>query len=190
MPRTYKRQLGSRCYKSYSDEQLHQALDAVRTGTMSLRKAHSVFNIPLGTLSNKMKKRHFKPTGHPTAFSDVEEKAFCAHIETVSTWGFPFDTFDIRMLAKTYLDAEGRNVKQFSSNLPSLDWAKAFLKRHEKHLTHRTYQNIKRSRAQVGRETVSAYFKCMENTLKESGNFIPPSNIFNFIPPSNKEWEK
>ena len=48
-----------------------------------------------------------------------EEEAFVTQILEVSRWGFSFDMFDLRVLAKTYLDFVGKTIPQFINNLPS-----------------------------------------------------------------------
>ena len=146
---------------------------------MSLRKASKVFNIPLGTLSHKFRKKHGKRPGRLTAFSNTEEAVFCKHIETVGNWGYPFDKFELRMLAKNYLDSEGQKVKQFTNNLPSNDWAESFLKRNKKALTKRTAQNIKRSRAKVTSKQVAEYFENWKSTI-QNGDGISSTHIFNY----------
>ena len=102
----------------------------IKSGKMSLRMASSIYEIPPGTLSNKVNPKHGRKAGHPTAFSANEEAAFVSHMKTVALWGFPFDTFDLRVLAQTYLNSKGRTEKQFSNNFPSAEWAGSFLKTH------------------------------------------------------------
>ena len=173
---TYKRKVGARNYKSYSNETLDAALHQVQSKKMSLRKASKTYNIPLGTLSNKMKRKHMGAAGHPAVFSKKEELLFVEHIQVVGQWGFPFKMLDLRMLAKIYLNANGRKVAIFKNNLPSSSWAKKFLKRHQNALSKRTCRNIKRSRAQLNSKTVLSYF----DNLKHHVEGVAPSNIFNF----------
>ena len=149
MPRVYKRSPGARNYKSYDDQAVKEAVMQIKSGKMSLRMASSIYEIPPGTLSNKVNPKHGRKAGHPTAFSANEEAAFVSHMKTVALWGFPFDTFDLRVLAQTYLNSKGRTEKQFSNNFPSAEWAGSFLKRHTSELATRTCQNIKRNGARV-----------------------------------------
>lgn len=179
MPRVYKRSPAARSYKAYDDETVKEAEMQIKSGKMSLRTASSIYKIPLGTLSNKVNQKHGRQVGHPTVFTENEEAAFVSHMKTVALWGFPFDTFDLRVLAQTYLGSKGRTVKQFCNNLPSAEWAGSFLKRHTSELATRTCQNIKRNRACVSAGEVTTYFKNLEKTLND-GEEIPPCNVFNF----------
>ena len=182
MPRAYKRTLGYRTYKSYREDILNKALGLreVAASTMSFHQASRTFNNPVCTLFNKLQKKHNKRRSRPTAFSDIEEATFCKHIEAASDWGFPFDKFDTRRLAQTYMNTWKRQAKQFLNNSSSHEWSPIFLKRHEKRLSQPTCQNIKRSRAMIGYNMVFKYFENLENTLKEIGEFIPSTHLFNY----------
>jgi len=45
------------------------------------------------------------------------------------------DKTDLRVFVKSYLDKEGRQVKQFKNNYPGEDWASSFVKKHKESLT-------------------------------------------------------
>ena len=149
--RTYKPKAGARPYKSYSNECLEKAVSEIVSQKIYLRKASKLYKIPAGTLSHKINKKHGKLPGRPVVFMEREEQSIIQHIKTLSQWGFPFDTLDLRILVRTYLEKQGRTVAQFASNLPSKEWARNFLQRHRNELALRTCQNIKRSRAGVSK---------------------------------------
>ncbi|ESO88428.1 hypothetical protein LOTGIDRAFT_165552 [Lottia gigantea] len=180
MPRKYKKRLDARKYKCYSEEHLKQALSDIEFKKMSLRKASEHYSISLGTLSHHMNKKHTGKTGHPFVFNNDEEATFVEHPQTVAKWGFPFDSFDLRLLAKNYLDSEGRKVTQFNNNFPSAEWANSFIKRQSGEITFRFCQNIKRSRSNIGSRIVKSYFDELKKSLTdESGDFIPLTHIYN-----------
>jgi len=179
--RVYKRQAGSRAYKSsYTQAVLQKAVKEVQEGKISLRKAHQNYKIPLGTLSHRINRKHEHKVGHPTVFTAAEEKAIVDHINVVAAWGFLFDFFDLRVLVKTYLEKQGRSVKQFVNNVPSSDFVCSFLLRHKQELSLRKCQNIKRSRASVSANEVKEYFSNLKETLENGGQPIPAENIFNY----------
>jgi len=133
------------------------------------------------TLSNKCKKKFSGPVGHPTVFTTEEEQEFVKYVQVVGEWGFPFDYTDLRLLAKTYLSKCGRTVPQFKNNLPSVDWARTFVKRHKESLVHRRCQNIKRARAKVSQSQFTEYFSNLEKVLNNPDDTkVPPSHIFNY----------
>ena len=103
MVRKYKRKAGSRTYAAYSPALLQEAIDKIRGGTLSLRRASIFYRIPRETLSNRVRGTHNQKRGHPVLFSDAEEQSLIVYIQTVSDWGFPFTTLDLRIVAKSYL---------------------------------------------------------------------------------------
>lgn len=178
MPSKYKRQPGSRMYHDYTEDQLYECLEAIRSGEMSQRQAEAHFKICRSTIKNKLKNRHISSPGHPSVFSKEEEQAFASHIDKLCEYGFPIDEVDLRFIAKAYLSRQGKIVRQFKDNLPGRDWAKSFLARLPT-LTKRFASNIKRARAAVTEEKVTEYITNLEHVLTEDGP-VPPTNIYNY----------
>ena len=55
MPRTYQPRKRGKCdYLTYSEETLQKCLEAVRSGSLSINKAIKEYNIPRGTIQNKL----------------------------------------------------------------------------------------------------------------------------------------
>lgn len=181
MVRKYVKQVGARRYRDYTAETMNAALQAISAGEMSLKVAHKTFKIPMGTLSNKMNKKHGDKTGHPLVLTDTEELEIVKYMQTVSDWGFPFDYTDLRVCVRTMLNKQGRNVKMFQNNLPSTDWARSFLQRHSGALSHRKCQNIKSVRSSVSAVEVTKYFENLAESIKNpDGTPIPPTHLFNY----------
>lgn len=176
MPRTYvKGSTGRMCHK-YSPEALEEAMEAVKSGRKSINKAAKDFKIPKGTLVNKLKGKYGDKMGRPCVLNEHEEKVLVNRLILCAQYGFPLTRMDLRIVIKTYLDSTGRDVSQFKSNLPGLDWLRSFLKRHSTSLTERIANNIKRARAEVSEEMLREYHTDLQKELKD----IPPSNIFNY----------
>ena len=136
MPQTYKPcQRGKRQYLSYSPETLEECIESVKSGTLSINKASKTFNIPRGTIQNKMKNIHPKSVGPPTT-----------RVITMCNWGCPLDKLDLRMMVAAYLTKQNRIVKKFKDNIPGEDWVSSFMKCNG--LTNRIATNIRRKRAQ------------------------------------------
>lgn len=102
MPRTYRRKLGARQYRNYSEEVLSQAIVDVLNGKLSVRQAATQYKIPRKTLGNKIAQKHNKKPGGQTVFSVPEEKVILQHILTCADWGMPLDSLDIRLIVKDY----------------------------------------------------------------------------------------
>lgn len=175
MPRVYKRRLGSRNYKDYTEEQLQECLQRIQSREMSQRNASAAFGIPRSTIKNKLKGKHPKNVGRSRVFSEAEETAFEQHLIKLSDYGFPVVESDFRMAVKYYLDKKGAVVELFKDNLPGYEWTRLFLKRHV-NLSVRMSSNIKKVRAQVGAAEINNYMDNLSVALKD----IPPSRIWNY----------
>lgn len=173
MPRNYKKKLGSRTYKNFTEADLERALAAIRDG-MSQAAASRRFKISRGTLQNKLKGEHTRPPGHPTVFTPAEEQLLTKTLVTVSNWGFPFTKVDIRELIHKYLQKKGRNVKEFHDNVPGHDYLENFIIRNK--LSVRLAANIKRTRAAVGPNQLVEFFDNIKDVLQD----IDPSLVFNY----------
>lgn len=173
--REYKRKLGSRKYKDYTDASFDAAIRMVNDGS-TLREAATAHGIHHTTLSRRLRGITTNLTGRPTVLSNEEEENLVSYIAVLSTWGFPVNEFEIRQLVKNFLDRRGKIVDQFRNNFPGPDWASSFLKRHKDALSARLANNIKSTRANVGREKLEEYF----TNLKESLAGVPPENILNY----------
>ncbi|KAK3894534.1 hypothetical protein Pcinc_001690 [Petrolisthes cinctipes] len=156
MPRSYKKRPvgassegrgGYRIDKAESNFQ--KACDAIRNGDMSVRQAAKQYGFSKSTLHDAVTRKHIKHSGGQTVLTIEEEARVVENLLTLSQWGFPLDSFELRLLIKQYLDRRGVEVKRFKNNLPGCDWAQSFLKRHRSELSHRLSQNIKVARAKV-----------------------------------------
>lgn len=175
MPRKYQRKLGARKYCDYTEEKLQECLNEIRSGLISHRKAEEKYCIPRRTLLNKLKKKHTKKPGKQPVFSNEEEDEFEKCIVTMSEYGFPVDTRELRHVMKNYLNRCGRKIKIFKDNLPGKEWTKTYLTRHPR-LSERFAENVKRTRAAVDEKTLRSF---IENLGKEIEN-VPERNIWNF----------
>ena len=121
-PRTYKRKLGARSYKNYSDENVERALEKNCRPWVGHKKSSKIYKIPYDTLHNRYHGRRGGKNGGQSTFSTKEEKSLIKYISTCGEWGFLLTLLDVRQLAKNYLDSAGRTVEKFQNNLPGRDW--------------------------------------------------------------------
>ena len=106
---------------------MNEAVKEVKEGWISARAAEKENGIPRKTIGSKLKARHMKQVGRPTVLTECEEVAFKEHVITMSDYGFPFDTYDLHMTVKYFLDKKGVKVNQFKNNLSGTDWCHGFL---------------------------------------------------------------
>lgn len=80
--------------------------------------------------------RHLTQTqGGQSVLSSEEEKKLVDRLMICAEWGYPMDTYDLRIIVKHYLDACGRTIKRFANNMPGRDFAISFLQRHKANLS-------------------------------------------------------
>lgn len=175
MPRQYKRKIGCRKYRDFTDEQLQKAIARVRRG-QSIRKVAEEYNIPKSTLSRHLRGKQTSKYGRPCVFTSEHESAIVDCIVLCGEWGFPLGSYDIRLIVKSFLDRRGMTERRFKNNLPGPDWFRSFFSRHSKRLTQRLSQNIKRARAGVDRDIINNYFEELATTIEG----IDPALIINY----------
>ncbi|XP_025192477.1 uncharacterized protein LOC112592588, partial [Melanaphis sacchari] len=176
MARKYRKKIGARSYKNYSDEILDEALDKIANGEISILAASKAYKISYGTLHNRFNGKHGNKCGHPTIFSEQEEMSFLTAAMKCGKWGFPLTLMDLRVIAKSYLDRKGIVVESFSKNLPGIDWARSLLKRYNNIVCQRVATNIARCRAEVSPQCISEYFDNLQQVIEH----VPPQNIYNY----------
>ena len=173
MVRTYKTPIGKKPNQKHDEEKIKRAVQAIKDG-LSIRQAEEEYGIPKSILGRRSKGQGAKPKGHPCVLSKELESTLEKALLTCADWGYPLSVFEVRHFLKKYLDHRGEQ-SAIPENLPGVEWANGFLKRHP-NLLQRNAQNIKRSRAKVDVATMTQYFDNLETTLEG----VPPSNIFNY----------
>ena len=126
MPRTYHRELGTRKYRDYHDENLTAAVNDYKNG-LSLRKCEEKHGVPFSTIQKSAKGLHKMPYGGQTVFTKEQEESLVKVIQVCGDWSCPLSTLEIRMIARRILNKEGRSVPCFKKNLPGTEWAHSFL---------------------------------------------------------------
>ena len=179
MVRIYKRKVGSRNYKNgYTEDDLKDAVRKVQVNSMSLRKASKTYNIPLGTLRNKVIGAHSRSVGRPTRLSEECSKQIANSIDILADWKVPLSGSEVCLLVKGYLDAKGVKDPVFKNNLPGPNWLESFSKQYN--FSKRFADNVTINRAEVSSEVINSYFDNLQETLQEMEVPIPPENIFNY----------
>ncbi|KAK9680241.1 CENP-B N-terminal DNA-binding domain [Popillia japonica] len=140
---------------NYTKENLKVAASQVKGGHITLREARDMFGIPKSTLSKFIKKKHLKSYGGQSALSGKEESSLVEVLILAAEWGFPLKKFDIRKMAKSYLERLGR---------------------HTDRLTVRLSESIKRGRAEANDKVINEYVDNLSITLEN----VPAENVINY----------
>ena len=132
---------------------------------MSMKKSSRHFNVPYGTIRNKINNFHPKTSGRQTALQDNLEEHILNSLDLLADWKVPFDGFSVRYLVKTHLDKKCDTISCFQENKPRNDWLRGFVKRHD--LTKCITDNVKAARAEVNHEVINNYFDNFEEWIKD-----------------------
>ncbi|KAJ8933679.1 hypothetical protein NQ314_013867 [Rhamnusium bicolor] len=111
----------------------------------------------------------------PRVITEQEEESFAGHLIALSALGFPVTGEDLKIIVKSYLNRQGRNVSCFRNNYPGPDWVNFFLRRMPE-LSQRFSQNISHSRAVTDEGTINHYLDNLQTELEA----VPPANIWNY----------
>lgn len=114
--------------KKYTEEDLQQAITAVRNGSLSVRKAAEEWGVPASTIQSRIKKG-VRPKGEYEAtvlqkLSPTQEKHLAAWITVQEDLGVPVSHRQIRLFADRILQANG------SSETVGNGWLPRFFKHH------------------------------------------------------------
>jgi hypothetical protein len=176
MPRQYKPDPKCKKYIKYKKEDIAKAFQDLRANKLSYRVAAAKYNIEYTVLYRHNTRNNIKTLGGQTVLSPKVENIIVENINACADWGFPMDRYDLRLLVKIYLDKKGIESKRFKNNMPGVEFAGGFLKRHKNKISERYAQNIKRARANVSSESINNYFNELTETLINT----PPANIVNY----------
>ena len=115
----------------YSVKDLEDALEAVRSGQLSLNKASIQFNVPKATLSTKLRGKTIenRRMGPLPVLSFKEEKLLEDWIVGKAKIGFPMHKDEIKDAVYNAMKETGRK-NPFTDNPPGEKWVSLFLKRH------------------------------------------------------------
>jgi len=103
--------VGGRHNKTFTEEQLQQAILAVKTKSMSEREASIAYGVPKSTINRKKNNKNMLSVGRPCVLQDEEDKSLVEGLITASKWGFPLTCFEVRLIVKHYLNRKGVTAK-------------------------------------------------------------------------------
>ncbi|KAI4465086.1 reverse transcriptase [Holotrichia oblita] len=157
----------SKYVKKYNEEQLQEALEAVRNGK-PLREVSRKYNIPRATLQFRKSDKFVKPGFGPRPILSTEEEGILVKwIAESSKKGFPRQQEDIQASVKEFLDTVPRK-NPFPDNCPQEGWYKAFLRRHPE-LTITTAEGVTSASANVAENDIRKWFSEIRTYLDSKG---------------------
>jgi hypothetical protein len=168
--------------KQYADEEMKNAILAVRSGVETITSAAKRFGVPRVTLHDKISGRYDENCrlGRKPLLSDSEEEVLVKWVLACKTRGFPVTKEQLIYSAGRMLTKSGK-PNPFANERPGRRWYELFMGRH-KNLAVRECQTLTTSRAAITQESVTAWCDevktyCQENNLM--GAFKDPRRLFN-----------
>ena len=120
-------------YVNYSQEDLDNAIEAVRSGHLSKRKAAVTYVVPRQTLLDKINHIHLNPIGHPTMLSRAVETILATLLIFMLNIGFGLNKHEVCEVVKNYrIESNQRDIFAGQSTELTNRWYYGFLSRHEK----------------------------------------------------------
>ena len=162
-------------YKSWSQDGMTKALDAVSRKEMSIREAAERFNVPKSTLGDRASGRiqHGATSGPNKYLTSSEEKELTSFIIRCASIGFPKTRHEVISLVQNIVDSKGIDT------LVSSGWWQAFCKRNPT-VTLRAPAPLSKARAYAtDPELISRYYDLLEETLVQHDLEHKPCQIYN-----------
>ena len=114
----------------WKEQDMVAAVQSVRSGKLSIRKAAAEFNVPKSSLANRINGRvdHGKKNGPETLLDPADEAVLAAfHLAHVSKHGYASSKDNVMRMATQMAEKRGKEVKK---GCVSEKWWHNFLKRH------------------------------------------------------------
>uniref|UniRef100_A0A915IDY8 HTH psq-type domain-containing protein n=1 Tax=Romanomermis culicivorax TaxID=13658 RepID=A0A915IDY8_ROMCU len=122
-------------------EDLEKAIEAIRNGS-KIRAASRVYNIPYGTLQNKVNARHLGTIGRKAYLTTAEELLLVKLVNLVTVVGVPFTKDCLITIIDSYLHGNKPELFKVKKSL-GREWFRSFFKRHGNELSsERIPQNL------------------------------------------------
>lgn len=153
-------------YRRYSPSKLEAAVNMVRSGAMSRKKASMSFGVPRTTLIDKLSGKTTLGVnpGRSTVLTKAEETVLVDYCKLMASVGYPLIGYQLLAEVKKVLDHDGRPTP-FKNNLPGKDWFKGFCNRHLD-ITQRNAMTLGHQRAIINKEMIQGWFVNLEEFLR------------------------
>ena len=145
--------------KSYSEDDIQNAIKKIESKQMTLRKASFSFKVPYSTVQNRMTREvQTVGSGTSTVLSKVTEELLVHIIKMLAEWGFGLRFPSIQSIVADYLKTTNQ-TRLFKNGKPGKDWYYHFMNRWSNELSLRKADNISQVRAaSCTSDNVDKYF--------------------------------
>lgn len=156
-----------------------KAVDDVRDGGLSVRKAAQKWGIKKSTLQDRLNGRIEigRRCGPLPVLTSQEENQFADWLIELANRGFGVSKDSLFQAVKKFLDKDGRPTP-FKNNKPGNKWFRGFVKRNPK-VKVRKARPLEKKRAKISKDDVDAWFDDFQEFLVAKNLANKPSQIWN-----------
>lgn len=178
MVRNYKRKTSR---GEWSEEAMKLAVEDVEKNVKKLREAARAYNIPVMTLSDRIRSGNTrkKNLGRNTTFTEEQEKEIAEQVLLMAKMFYGISSIELRRLVFEYAETN-KIPNNFckTSRLAGKDWLSGFLNR-QKTISVRKPEPTSISRITAFNKTeVDLFFSNLQSEVEK--HKFPPSRIYNF----------
>ncbi|KAB0790628.1 hypothetical protein PPYR_14930, partial [Photinus pyralis] len=178
MVRTYVRK--SQRAKTYTHDQLLEAMNEVKLGRRTVAQASRIYAIPINTLIDHIKGRRGKLSstfGRPTALTLQDESKLADYLRKLEKHGFGLSRREVMDLVGEYVNSN-KIKTPFKDGIPHKDWLTAFMRR--QNLSVKNPENIEIARRKsIDPFLINQYFILLKETVDKLGIADKPQLIWN-----------
>ncbi|KAJ3652633.1 hypothetical protein Zmor_018581 [Zophobas morio] len=185
MPRKYQRKQNVTPRVSWTEENLHLAIDKVKSKQLGVNEASREYSLPSRTLRRRIQANNSSKLvlGKPPALGKNNEDRLVIHIQKLQTMGFAPSEKTGRTIAYNFakkLNLEHKFcVQGNSTNMAGTHWFYSFMDRNRE-LSLRKSEGLSLARAKgMNRQEVEEFYDLLKNTLEKYNLFNKPGSIFN-----------
>ena len=173
--RCYKPKLGTKPNKKHDPKTVISAIEAVKSGSMTIGAAAKHFKISKSALHRKVTGKGLNSKGGQKLLSSEFEEELVNCLLACSDYNMMLTIPEVQLFVKYFIDHKGWNIKKFKNNRPGVDWVRRFLRDNRK-ITNRMCPNVKKVRYNQSPESLNRYFDNLEVSVKD----VPACNIINY----------
>ncbi|KAJ8911212.1 hypothetical protein NQ315_014924 [Exocentrus adspersus] len=177
--RIVRLRMSTKKYYKYSQDDLNNALIAIKHGTPCATAAKR-YNVPRTTLIGKINGTYPEDcrSGVSPVLTSEEESILVDWILTMARIGLPVTKQQL-LDSVTLLIKNLKRPNKFTNGRPGRHWYEGFLRRHPQ-ISQRMTQNLTASRAAVSKKSIETWFEEIKNYFISSNITIEePERIFN-----------
>lgn len=152
-------------YSKYTDADLQEAIEKIRNNELSYGAASQMYNVPKGTLHNKMRNPVVGRRGATTTLTISQENELAEWVLLHQQYGDPRTKHDVIVAAGEIAQLDGS--QHFKNGLPTAGWVDGFLNRHPE-IVYRVPEAISKASAINTKEDFSKLWKNIYSNFQKT----------------------